>query len=242
MRTPFILAALSIFALRSEAQMHPGPGNENPPLQSPVDEAMTYRLTFEYGFSYLRPWKLNSQLFGKNGGFNQLTAVGLSEGDDADASYDGGNSILNYDLVWGFHKFLATEKVTSTNEVATHYKLQGWELMTSSYGLDVLPWQVVDLAGGVGAYWGNLKMFTWKDGDTTGVRKYKNPFVAPMARLELRFNFWWITIGARYSFRYDITNDIWKRKSPNLQSLPGYNYRESEYIFFIGLHVASGDE
>lgn len=212
------------------AQLEPPPA-DSPPIESPIDEPTNGRVTFDYGFTYVRPWELNKQLFGASGGFTQLWTIGFTEGFAADA-YD--NSILSYDGAWAFHKFRSSENVVSLNNLETHYTLKGWELMTSSYGIDFVPLDAIDFAGGIGAYWGNLKLVRWSEADNSGTTKYTNPFVAPMVRAELRFNFWYFTLGARWSYRYDITDSKWKRKNDGMESLPGYKFRETQFIFFVG--------
>ena len=67
------------------------------------------------------------------------------------------------------------------------------------------------------------------------MKKYKNPVVAPGARVDLKFQLGKLIIGGRVVYCYDVTDPKWKRKSPNLEILPWTFNRNFNYAFYIGL-------
>lgn len=193
---------------------------------------VSVRFTFDVGITNVRPAALNQHLFG-NGGFDQLMTMGLGEGMSIEPLNEKG--YFGYDATWSFHWYFAEKRnETDVSGDKIEYKLDGWELMTSIWCVDLFANRNFDLLIGGGTYWGNLKLYQTNISDSTAKKVYKNPFVAPMARAELRLNLSIITLGGRFSYRYDITNDIWQRKSDGLNPLPGYRFRDMQFMFFIG--------
>jgi hypothetical protein len=189
----------------------------------------TNRALFMAGFTNFRPYALNDR-FGLTGmnEFTQLTTFGVG-GTGTMATQraglsDGEFSVMFYDLL--------TVKSPIDSSVLKAY---GWELMTSLYGYDVLKSvKAVDLVIGPGIYWGSVRLAREVQIAPNVKMRYTNPFIAPMLRLDLRFNFWRFSIGGRISYRYDITRSKWKERDGDLIDLPGYRFREGQYVAYIG--------
>lgn len=111
------------------------------------------------------------------------------------------------------------------------FRMYGWHFMSSAFGKDLIPGDAVALVVAPGIDWGSTKLKRTLNG---GEGKYKNPFVAPLARADLRFVFGKLSIGARALYRYDITHSIWKRKTDNLPVLPGSKMTGLGFQVFIG--------
>jgi len=164
---------------------------------------------------------------GYDGRFERLITYGIG------ATLPGGTAKgHSYDCQFGLH-FYQQNKVGSPMD-STSYAVNGWELMTSIFGYDVLHnIKAVDLVLGPGIYWGGLKMEV-KENAGGAQRICRNGFLAPMARADLRFNIWKISVGGRFSYRYDITNGKWKDQQTESNPLPGYRFREMQYLIYIG--------
>jgi hypothetical protein len=121
------------------------------------------------------------------------------------------------------------------------YKIGGWELMTSIYGFELLPdVGAVDLVIAPGVFWGSIKMRKYfAGGNDKQFEMFKNPFIAPMIRADLRFQLGPVSVGGRWSFRYDISKASWKKGSSEV--LPGYKAREMQYMLYIGWVVNRKD-
>lgn len=126
-----------------------------------------------------------------------------------------------------FHYYLPFENEALLNGQIRKTQLRGWEFLSCKDGIDIVMAKLFDISGGIGFYFGNLKLHQ-------GAQKYTNPFVAPMAKIDLRMNVWKISIGARVSGRFDITYSNWKRHSNGMMELPGYKYRELQGVVYIG--------
>lgn len=176
----------------------------------------------EAGYTNFHAWKLND-LFIAGGGqrFPAITAVGL--GALISEDQDG----FRYEWNCAFHYFLPFSNAAVFEGQTIKTRLHGWEFLTCKDGIDVVKAKCIDVSGGLGFYCGNLKL-DW------GAQKYTNPFIAPMAKIDLRVNFWKISIGGRISGRYDLTFGNWKRKSSGMTELPEYKFREMQGMIYIG--------
>ncbi len=143
------------------------------------------------------------------------------------------NNGKHYDGISGV-SFLIPQTVTAGTNDSLKLKMGGWHLTTSLFGYDIINGEIVTLAIAPAISWGNLKMRREVAGQKT---KYTNPFVAPGGRVELRFTFGKISIGARATYRYDITKSLWKRKDDMMTVLPGYKNNGLAYFGYIGLTV-----
>lgn len=197
----------------------------------------TNRTMFIAGFTNFRPYALNDRfaLTGANE-LHQLTTFGIGVNatlaTGRRAHVDAAFNLMLYDLA----------EVQSPLDSSV-LKIWGWELMTSMYGYDVLKkvkW--VDLTLGPGAYWGNVKLAREAQIQPNLKMRYKNPFVAPMLRIDLRFNFWRLSVGGRASFHYDITGSKWKERDGDLIDMPGYRFREAQYVVYIGINFINWDK
>lgn len=129
---------------------------------------------------------------------------------------------------------MISEEVTIGHNDSLSYKMRGWHMLTSSYGKDLIPGDMVALVIAPGIDWGNMKLFRTTGGEKT---KYKNPFVAPLVRADLRFVFGKFSLGGRASYRYDITYDRWKRKDDLMPVLPGTHFHGLSLQAFIGMSI-----
>jgi hypothetical protein len=168
--------------------------------------------------------KLNSQL--KTAGaiktFLPINAVGINLNGTADISPS-----KRFDAAYSFEKFLSQEISIGDS---LKYKLYGWHMMTSLYGKDLIPGPIVALTLAPGVDWGSAKI----KGTLNEIGTfYKNPFVAPFARADLRFVIWRIAFGARVCYRYDISKDRWKQ-SGSLSALPGSKISGLGLQVFVG--------
>jgi hypothetical protein len=140
------------------------------------------------------------------------------------------NRIFRFDAAGAFDLLLPADVSIGKND-SVHFQMRGWRLMTSIYGKDVIPGSVVALVLAPGVDWGVLKMKRTVIGNGS---LYKNGYIAPFARAELRFVFGPIALGARGIYRYDVTKDLWKLKSGPEFALPGTKNTGTSIEFFVG--------
>ena len=181
----------------------------------------------EVGYTNFHAWKL-SDMFIPGGGkeFPAFTTVGL--GGLISADYEK----FRFEGYYGFHNFLPFDNDAMIDGSSVKTRLRGWEATYSKFGADIVPAKLFDVSGALGFYFGNLKL-DWNN------RRYTNPFVAPMAKIDLRVNLWRISVGARAAYRYDITYGNWKRKSYGMAVLPEYKFREFQCMVFVGWIILS---
>ena len=161
------------------------------------------------------------------GRFDPLMTFGISGNVPA-----GGRGYNMWEAHGALHIYVP-QKISSLTD-SSSLSVKGWELMTGLLGYDFLQNnRIVDVVGGTGFYWGQLFMRSNSNGESAG-HKYVNPFIAPMARLDLRIVLGPVSFGGRVSYRYDITNDNWKRKSSNAPEIPGYHFRDLQFMAHIG--------
>lgn len=178
------------------------------------------------GITNFHPWNLNNFGNGVSTRFSELYTIGISLNHSVGGRYD------DYaDGSIAFHVYYRNKVEWFTD--SSSLMVRGWELMTSLYGYDLINNKHVDLVIAPGIYWGNLKLLSESRGGTPFVHRYKNPFVAPMARLDIRLTFLRIAVGGRISYRYDITKDTWRSKDGG-PALPGYRFREEQYVVYVG--------
>lgn len=199
------------------------------------------RMNFECGMTNIHPDATSQAIFGRNT-FDQLLTLGASESISFEPLFknarlnDGvGQGLFGHDLTFAAHGYIADKKrVTDLSGNYYEYKLKGWEGMTSLVGLDFFANRNIDVLIGVGLSGGVLKLYQTNLADSVE-RKYINPFFGPMSRAELRVNLGVVTIGGRLMYRYDITNDIWQRRSGGLNGIPGYKFRDTQFMIYVGL-------
>jgi hypothetical protein len=143
------------------------------------------------------------------------------------------NNGKHYDAITGL-SFLIPQTVTAGPNDSLQMRLGGWHLTTSMFGYDIIPGEILTLAVAPAVSWGNLKMRREVAGEET---KYKNPFVAPGGRAEFRITIGKFSIGARATYRYDLTHSLWKRKDDNMPLLPSYKNNGFAYFGYIGLSM-----
>lgn len=181
----------------------------------------------EFGYTSFRPSGINAMVDHGFEGFSSLVTFGI--GKTADLLV---NAESDFDGQFALHFFLPY-RIEAFSGVTPIYA-RGWELMTSAYGIDVLRnVKAVDFVLAPGVYWGELKITHHSSARKYRDDRYDNPFVAPMLRGDLRINISRLSLGARVSYRYDLTHGTWKRKSDNMQELPAYKFRELQYMFYI---------
>lgn len=236
----YLFAILLIFCSAATSSAQVDDEDNPPPIALEQDgenipDPEVGRFILDGGITKMRPWKLNDQLFGVHT-FDQFTAVGFGFGFADETCPESEDFIIGTDITYAWHMFLMQQyRGTAANGDLMNYKLKGWELMTSSFAVNLIRNEHVDFVFGLGVSWGNWKLYSDNLTQNTGDRLYKNPFVAPMMRTELRFNVWRFTFGARVSYRRDITNDNWKEKDSGLEPIPGYLFNEMQFMFYIGL-------
>lgn len=190
------------------------------------------RTLFIAGYTNFRPYALNDRfgLTGENQ-FLQLLTYGIGTTSSLVIQRNG-----TADGAFSFMLYQPQEAASAAD--TSVLRIRGWELMTSLYGYDLLKSvKAIDFVIAPGVYWGKLKLTRKKVGPAAEPTLYKNPFIAPMLRVDLRFNFWKCCIGGRVSFRYDITNDNWKIPDEDLIDPPGYRFREAQYAVYIGIKL-----
>jgi hypothetical protein len=229
MKLRLLLALLSLTSLKSQAQ-----GYKNFNWLSNHSS-----LNISAGQYYADFSKLNIQLnlLGAKNQFNSTyymfgitrlageTSVGGRYGESL---FDGTMSL----------EFMPAQKVTIGNNDSITYKMNGWHLTTSLFGKDVIPGDVVALVLAPGVDWGTMKIARK---DAVGETKYKNPFVSPLIRADLRFEFGKLSIGGRAMYRYDITHELWKRKNQNMIALQGTKFSGLGLQAFIGFRIETAD-
>ncbi len=189
-------------------------------------------ILLEFGVTNVHPRELNVMLL-NYGGFTELQTIGFSSNQSDENKADKDH--FGTDFTYSVHWFLPQENygMTASGE-RMKYRMKGWELMTSTIGGRYAPNEHLDFIIGIGVFWGNLKLTSVNVTEGAGKMLYKNPFVAPMFRSEIRFNYSFLSLGGRFSYRYDITDDNWKRKDAGLDPLPGYKFQEIQYMAYIG--------
>lgn len=149
-------------------------------------------------------------------GLTFVEPMNVSRSGEFDASYSFG--------------LMMKRKVSIANDSLT-FEMRGWHLMTSFYGKDIIPGDVVALVLAPGVDWGVMKMLRTVGGNGS---LFKNGYIAPLARAEFRLVFGPIAVGARGVYRYDITKDGWKLKSGKPYDLPGTKNTGASIEFFVG--------
>ncbi len=194
---------------------------------------LTFRVTFEAGITNFHPWQLNALYFNHEG-YRELKTYGGAISFSMEPYIEDSEKFPGAELMVAFHVFPNDERYyIAANGEATRYRLKGWELMTNTLALNLVRRDYFDFVTGFGAFYGNLKLDVQNLQQGEG-GSYTNPFFAPMFRTDIRFNFWKITIGGRFSYRYDLTKDNWKRKTEGDQAIPGYSFREAQFLLYIG--------
>ena len=185
-------------------------------------------VTFEAGITNFRPFQLNDLAHIPGTGFTELRTYGLGLIATAHTNRSG-----VYDGALALHIFEPNRLDSFTS--GSSLKVSGWELMTSMYGFDILRGsRVIDITIAPGVFWGALRLKEEKYQGNEQRMLYKNPFVAPALRGEVRLNLGPITVGGRISYRFDITSSKWKRRDDHLNPLPGYRFREWQYVVYLG--------
>lgn len=185
----------------------------------------------EVGYTDFRPTSLNNFLFATEAGFTKLITYG-----GAITSTTNTHRAHTYDATIAFH-FFQPQRLTSTYDTLS-YQASGWELMTSLFAYDVLhKVDVVDLTLAPGVFWGGLKVKKYfNGGNPNQFELFKNPFIAPMLRADLRFVLGPVAFGGRASWRYDISKGRWKKGSS--VQLPDYKFQELQYMIYLGWRFA----
>lgn len=185
---------------------------------------------FEGGYTTFRPYAVNENLFGYSpaNSFGSLFTVGITFVGQVNV-----NRSSTFDEAIGLHFFVPQYIAVKPDTLA--YQIGGWELMTSMYGIDLVNSvrANTDLVIAPGICWGAMRLKKYNStGNFNQFELFRNGFVAPMIRVDLRFQFWKISLGARLSYRYDITSDKWRKGAS--MTIPGYKYQELQYLFYIG--------
>lgn len=128
-------------------------------------------------------------------------------------------------------EFMIPQEVSVGSNDSLNLRMRGWHFMSSAFGKDVIPGKAVALVLAPGIDWGSTKIFRTLGGSHA---KYKNPFVSPLLRADLRFMFGKFAFGGRAFYRYDITNSIWKRREDGMAVLPGTKMSGLGMQVFIG--------
>jgi hypothetical protein len=136
----------------------------------------------------------------------------------------------NFDASYSFEVMMKRRVTIGAGDSLT-FDMKGWDLMSSLFGKDVIPGDVVALVLAPGIDWGTMKMIRTVKGNGA---LYKNGYIAPFARAEFRLVFGPVVVGARGIYRYDITKDSWKLKSGPAFPLPGTKNTGMSIEFFVG--------
>jgi hypothetical protein len=185
----------------------------------------------EVGLTEFHPRDVNNFLFPNEKGFVSFITYGGGW-----TATTGTHRAHNYDATIAFH-FFQPQKLKATYD-SLSYEVRGWELMTSLFAYDVLHnVDVVDLTLAPGVYWGGLRIRKYfNGGNPNQFELFKNPFIAPMLRADLRFVLGPVAVGGRASWRYDISKGHWKKGSS--VTLPEYKFRELQYVVYLGWRFA----
>jgi len=186
----------------------------------------------ELGLTQCRPAGLNDLVIPPGSGFENLLTFGLSLTSPSGTRYD------QFDAAIALHFFRPSNSITGWSDT-TSKTIRGWELMTSLFGFDLLQnMNAMDVVVGPGIYWGRLKVD--QKSLTTGAEgSYSNGFIAPMARLDVRAILGSFVIGGRCSYRFDLSGDRWKSNEEGLASIPGYRFRDIQYLAYVGFCIRS---
>lgn len=171
---------------------------------------------------------LRSQLAGNE--FEYFTCVGIGLNTETGIARPD----KSLDAHVGFNYFIR-QRTDFGMFVPSSMTITGWELNTSLFGFDFLAPRWIDFTAAPGVSWGSLRM---KYSDWNESFYFRNIFIAPHVRAELRLNLAFITIGARWSYRWDVTGSTWKNigNSNNLY-FPGYRFREMQYMVYLGYRI-----
>ncbi|CAN5912133.1 hypothetical protein BH11BAC7_BH11BAC7_03200 [soil metagenome] len=167
---------------------------------------------------------LNNQLksFGAENSFLSISAVGLN------CNLALNVALFSFDAGISLESFLP-QKVSVNDSLS--FRLNGWHLISSIYGIRIIDKPHLAIIVGPGVDWGRMNITRTLDGDKI---HYNNPWIAPLARVELRFTFWRIMFGTRASYRYEITKNQWKPETPNSPAFFGTKFSGMGMQFFIG--------
>lgn len=140
------------------------------------------------------------------------------------------NNSKHHDMIGGI-AWIIPQHVSAGPNDSLILNLRGWHWTTSFLGYDFIKGETVTLALAPAMSWGNLKMRrTVLDQKTL----YTNPFVGVGGRAEFRLTLGQFIIGARATYRYDITHALWKRKDDLMPVLPEYKNNGLAYFGYIG--------
>jgi hypothetical protein len=184
------------------------------------------------GVVNLRPFQLNDYLRSQKAGgeFQYLTCAGIGFNSETGIARPD----KSLDAHWGFNYFIR-QRIDFGTVVPSSMEITGWELNTSLFGFDFLAPRWIDLTAAPGVSWGSLRM---KYADWNESYHFRNIFIAPNIRAELRLNIAFLTIGARWSYRWDVTGSAWRGiEKSNTIYFPGYRFREMQYMAYIGYRI-----
>jgi hypothetical protein len=128
--------------------------------------------------------------------------------------------------------FLIPQKITAGPNDSMMMRISGWHYTMSFLGYDIIKGETVTFAIGPSWSWGNFKARREIAGQKT---KYTNPFIGPGGRAEFRLTFGNFMIGARATYRYDLTHGLWKRKDNLMPVMPEYKNHGLAYFGYIGI-------
>lgn len=169
--------------------------------------------------------KLNSQIrsWNSSAAFQPLNAIGINIRGNILIGAEGA-----YDAAIGLEIFQPQRVLISDS---LQFRLQGWHLMTSIYGIQIINKDRFSLTVGPGIDWGKLNITRTLDGVKA---HYNNPFISPFARIEMRYIIWKICLGVRASYRYEFTNASWDPEGYNLPILTNSKFSGFGLQAFIG--------
>jgi hypothetical protein len=111
-----------------------------------------------------------------------------------------------------------------------HFRLNGWHVMTSLYGIDIVNRDHFAVVAGPGIDWGSMNMRTTSE---NGKAHYNNRFFAPFIRADVKFIVGKIAFGSRASYRYEFTEGTWENQEINIPELPDSKFSGLGLQLFI---------
>jgi hypothetical protein len=183
----------------------------------------------QYGRMYAKFGDLNMQMRGyglKQDFVNSFTTAGFCWFTSSAVSRKA-----RFDAMAAFEITIPQRVATGKND-SLAFELRGWHLMTSLYGKDLIPGNVVALVVAPGVDWGKAKITRTLAGNGN---RYRNGYIAPFARAELRFVAGPLAIGFRTCYRYDLTNGRWNKKDDgNFPDLAATKFSGLAFQAFFG--------
>lgn len=196
---------------------------------SQIDEDHVHSYAGLAGAYYFLPLaSVNAQLssWGFKSGFTNAIGVGIDRGGEARSN----RFKLPFVTYVSYHYLLPQE--ISTSGDSSKMKLNGYNFQFDFLGANYLNSEKVSLTAGIAWAFGRLKA---TENTSQGTTTFINGYFAPQLRAEFNVRIGdHFYLGARASYRYDVTKTGWKKSGVNNPDLVPTNMSGTMVGAFVG--------